>query len=129
MALALSLLGGYWRPALLAIGLIGAIWLGYWVNGRLERAKEADTLEKNLATLEQQLVVLRGERVLLSAQLADMDKALAVEVKEIVKYVPKYIVGKCSLKPDGVRGINKARGVPGTSGGVVAPSIPADPAP
>lgn len=123
MAAVLTFALTYWRGGALVLGLIGALWLGFWVNGRLERAKEADALETKLVATEKALVVLRDYKVLLSAQIADMDRALETETREVIKYVPQYVVGDCTLEPDGVRALNRARGVPDPAGGV-APAAP-----
>lgn len=113
----LTALASNWKWGL--YGLIAAALLigGWQANGWRLKAREADRLAVALSNQIKRERASDQARILLSAQLADMEAQTRVEVSEIIKRVPVYVDrGNCALSIVGVRALNQARGVPRPAG-------------
>lgn len=84
-----------------AIALAGLIWTGWWLNGRLDRANEADRIEQEMASLRQQIAKDATLREKAAKDMADLRAAearlqadLAAIPKEKLVYVPKPVPGQ-----------------------------------
>ena len=108
-----------WRAVVYGLLAAGLIVLGFTVADWRGRARDADRLEKER---DAAIALERGAeasrkladevRVQVSAEL-EAERAKTHEtIVEVIKNVPHYIDrSDCSLSIDGVRALNKARGV------------------
>ena len=110
-----------WQIGLyLIVGLV--IAYGSWsVKSAYTRAAEADRLEANNTVLVKQaenqqkkLAKAEDDRVLLSAQLADMQDPFDREERVVVKTITKHIKDSraCDIPVEVLKSLNVARGQP-----------------
>ena len=110
----------YARYIVAGLLVAGLIIFGWKVNGWRLKAAEAHNLATALDFQIKRTKEVEEARVLASERLALMDQALAIEVREVIRYVPKYIRSDCTLDVDGVRALNRARGLSDTARGIAA---------
>jgi hypothetical protein len=112
----------HWRMVGYGLAVAAILGAGWWVNGRLERAKEADRLETEIASLRAGIARAAEQAAKAAkdqAESAAREAALAARIaglpKERLIYVPKPVPGQpvpagaCArLSDDFLRAYNEA---------------------
>lgn len=97
---------------LLVASLIGVGGLCYFVKGRIDRAAEADDLERSLKTERTLRATAEAANAKTSAELAKHDEQVRTVIKVVVRDVPRLIPDNrvCDISPEALKRINCARG-------------------
>jgi len=112
-------LAGQWRAIAAGLALIAAVWLGFYVKGKFERAAQADLLEKrNVELNERWRAQVRATaaadraRLAVSEKLAAAEAALKTKTKGVVTYVTKTVTRDpaCAIAVDVLSKLNETRG-------------------
>lgn len=105
-----------WGLAVLAFAAVAL--LAWQANEWRHEAGQAAILKVQLEAVRESARMAEELRFEDEAARANEAEKVRVEVKEIIKRVPVYINrSDCTVSPDGVRAINKARGLPSAGDG------------
>lgn len=107
-----------WRWIGAALIAIALAWAGFWVKGKIDRAAEADRLERVLdettAAFKESVEAVRkaeAARIRVSQELAEARAKRDVVVKEVVRVIRQAPSDpRCDVSVEQLRLVNRARG-------------------
>ena len=117
----MSFLLANWRLLFFIALAVGVAWVGAHIKGRFDRANDADRLEteRDMAVQNAELAAIAykkadADRVLMSAQIADYQEQLRVDVGVVIKKIPVYIKDdrQCDVPVEVLKDLNRAMGQP-----------------
>ena len=112
-------LAGQWRAIAAGLALVGAVWLGFYIKGKFERAAQADLLEKRNVELNErwraqvrETAEADRDRLAVSEKLAAAETALKAKTKGVVTYVTRTVTRDpaCAIAVDVLSKLNENRG-------------------